>query len=182
MSLTEIGADERGASIGSGLTWGQAVADAIWAWRSTDGFAITGPALEGTLPGEWRRTPNLPVSTALSAPGVGYLQFSNMQPWVMSSPSAFRPAAPPSLTSIEYTRDFNEVKTKGSLGSAARTPDETTFSLFWNSTSSTYLWNRVAVSLIESRNGHDDGYGDGSDHRNRAVATRCSRTPVCSVN
>jgi hypothetical protein len=174
VSLLEIGAEESGASINGGLAWGQVVADEIWAWRSTDGFAITAPAPEGNLPGEWRRTPNLPVSNAPSAPGAGYLQFSHMQPWVMSSPSAFRPAAPPSLTSIEYTRDFNEAKTKGSLASAARTPDETTYSLFWNySTSANYLWNRVAVSLIESRdghefrNGHDDDRDDGSDHRNR---------------
>jgi hypothetical protein len=165
VSLTDIGAD--GASITSGITWGQFVADAIWTWRSTDGFTITSPAPEGSLPGEWRRTPNLPVSTALSAPGAGYLQFSHMQPWVMSSPSAFRPAAPPSLSSPEYTRDFNEVKRMGSFESAARTPDETTYSLFWNSTSSTYLWNRVAVSLIEFRNRDDDGQGDRSDHRNR---------------
>jgi hypothetical protein len=89
VSLLEIGADESGASINSGLAWGQVVADAIGAWRSSDGFTITSPAPEGSLPGEWRRTPNLPLSTALSAPGVGYLQFSHMRPWVMSSPRRF---------------------------------------------------------------------------------------------
>ena len=160
VSLVDIAAHESGASINSGITWGQFVADAIWTWRSTDGFTITGPAPEGSLVGEWRRTPNLPVSTALSAPGAGYLQFSNMVPWLMGSPSAFRPAAPPPLTSSRYARDFNEVKTMGSLGSAARTPDETTYSLFWNSTSATYFWNRVTLSLIESRSGDDDGEGD----------------------
>jgi PAP2 superfamily len=166
VSLVEIGADERPASINSGITWGQVVADAIWTWRSSDGFTMTGAAPEGSLPGEWRRTPNLPVSPALSAPGAGYLQFSHMVPWVMASPSAFQPTAPPSLTSSEYTRDFNEVKTMGSLESAARTPDETLYSLFWNSTSATYFWNRATVSLIESRNGHDDGKGNGSDNQN----------------
>jgi hypothetical protein len=165
VSLTDIAAD--GASINSGITWGQFVADAIWTWRSTDGFTVTGAAPEGSLAGEWRRTPNLPVSTLLSAPGAGYLQFSHMQPWVMSSASAFRPAAPPSLSSPEYARDFNEVQMMGSLGSAARTSDETTYSLFWNSTSATYFWNRVTVSLIESRNGNDADAGDGSDNQRR---------------
>ena len=63
VSLMDIWADESSASINSGVTWGQFVADAIWTWRSTDGFAITGAAPEGSLVGEWRRTPNLPVST-----------------------------------------------------------------------------------------------------------------------
>ena len=167
VSLMDIGADTSSASIDGGITWGQFVADAIWTWRSTDGFTITAPAPEGSLVGQWRRTPNLPVSTALSAPGAGYLQFSNMVPWLMSSPSAFRPAAPPPLTSSEYARDFNEVKTMGSLESAARTSEETTYSLFWNSTTATYLWNRATVSLIESRNRHDDGHSDGSENQNR---------------
>src|SRR2546423_2301594 len=29
---------ERARSIASGITWGQLVADRIWAWRATDGF------------------------------------------------------------------------------------------------------------------------------------------------
>jgi hypothetical protein len=46
-----------------GLQWGQAVADAIWAWRSTDGFTPAPPPfLGGTNVGQWRPTPpgNLP--------------------------------------------------------------------------------------------------------------------------
>ena len=167
VSLADIAAHESGASINSGMTWGQFVADAIWTWRSTDGFTITGPAPEGSLVGEWRRTPNLPVSTALSASGAGYLQFSHMVPWLMGSHLAFRPAAPPPFTSSRYTRDFNEVKTMGSAGSAARTPDQTTSSLFWNSATATYLWNRVTLSLIESRSGDADGEGDRWDDSNR---------------
>ena len=85
----------------------------------------------------------------------------------MGSPLAFRPAAPPPLTSSRYTRDFNEVKTMGSVGSTARTPDQTTYSLFWNSATATYLWNRVTLSLIESRSGDADGEGDRWDNWNR---------------
>ena len=44
VSLASIGAEESGASINSGLTWGQLVAEAIWTWRSTDGFTVTAPA------------------------------------------------------------------------------------------------------------------------------------------
>jgi hypothetical protein len=162
VSLAAIAAHESGASIASGIAWGQAVADQIWAWRSTDGFSTTGPFPDNLAIGQWRRTPNLPVSSALSAPGVGYLQFSLQTPWVMTSPMQFRPGAPPALTSVQYATDFNEVKTMGSFASAARTPDQTTYSLFWNSGTATYLWNRVALSLI---NDHDDkGDHDGWDN------------------
>jgi hypothetical protein len=38
VSLAVLGAREDGAAIASGRAWGQTVADAILAWRSTDGF------------------------------------------------------------------------------------------------------------------------------------------------
>lgn len=38
VSLTSIGARESKLAIANGVTWGQTVADAILAWRSTDGF------------------------------------------------------------------------------------------------------------------------------------------------
>jgi hypothetical protein len=38
-----IGADESSASIANGVAWGQQVADAIWTWRSTDGFNTAAP-------------------------------------------------------------------------------------------------------------------------------------------
>jgi len=96
-----------GASIGSGITGGQFVAEPIWTWRATDGFTITAAALEGILVGEWRRTPNF-LCRWLFRPGAGYLQFSNMVLWLMGSPMAFRPGPPPPLSSTRYAGDFNE--------------------------------------------------------------------------
>jgi len=166
VSLAEIAERQSAASIDSGVSWGQTVADQIWTARLTDGFSITAPFPDGTAPGQWRRTPNLPVSSILSAPGAGYRQISEMMPWVIAAPSAFRPAGPPSLTSAAYTRDFNEVKAMGSFSSAVRTADQTTYSLFWNSGTATYLWNRVALALIDARD-RDRGDGEGDGHGNR---------------
>jgi len=163
VSLAAIAERERAASIDNGIAWGQTVADQIWTARLTDGFSVTAPFPDGTAAGQWRRTPNLPVSATLSAPGAGYRQISEMRPWVMSSVSAFRPAGPPSLNSATYTKDFNEVKAMGSLSSAVRTPDQTTYALFWASGTATYLWNRVALSLIEARN-RDRGDADSDEH------------------
>ena len=79
-----------------------------------------------------------------------------MTPWVINSPSQFRPGGPPDLTSGRYATDFNETKTMGSLSSATRTSDETIYSWFWAVSTATYLWNNLADSLLERREGDDD--------------------------
>jgi hypothetical protein len=143
VSLASIGARESNGAIASGMAWGQTVADAILAWRSTDGFAPAPPPfLGGTGVGVWRPTP------PAFAPGAGP-QFAYMTPWVISTPGQFRPAGPPALTSARYTADFNETKTMGSVSSSTRTSDQTLFAWFWASSTSSYLWNNVAVSLID---------------------------------
>src|SRR5262249_37601100 len=56
-AMTDDG-EAGGQSIARGLAWGQAVADDILAWRSTDGFAtVLPPFVGGTAPGQWRPTP-----------------------------------------------------------------------------------------------------------------------------
>src|SRR6185369_13557387 len=116
--LLEGGDGDNDQSVARGLAWGRSVADAIWIWRSGDGITPAPPPfLGGLAPGEWRPTPPafLPGQTP---------QFAHMTPWVLQSPSQFRPPGPPALTSDQYTADFNEVKSMGSLSSALRTPDQ----------------------------------------------------------
>jgi hypothetical protein len=152
VALAVIGADDSSASIASGVAWGQQVADAIWAWRSTDGFSLAPPSfVGGTAIGQWRPTPNAPAAGTSTA-GAGYPQFFNMPTWSGASPSQFDPGPPPDISSARYLADYNEVKSMGSQGSTLRSADQTIAALFWNSTSASYLWNRVAVSLIEARN------------------------------
>ena len=155
VSMTEIGSHESAASIQSGVTWGQTVADAIIAWRNTDGFTPAPPPFTGGLaPGQWRPTP------PANAPGAGP-QFAYMTPWAIQSPSQFRPAGPPALDSPRYAIDFNETKSMGSATSALRTPDQTIASWFWASRTASYLWNAVALDLIDhdSRDWDDDAGG-----------------------
>lgn len=132
---------ERSESIQKGIEWGQTVADAIWAWRSNDGFAATPPPfIGGTAPGEWR-----PTSSATGlAP-----QLAQVTPWVMESPSQFRPPTPPALDSAQYTADFNEIKFRGSNSSTSRTPDETAAALFWNPGNPPDFWDPVGVALAQ---------------------------------
>jgi membrane-associated phospholipid phosphatase len=79
------------------------------------------------------------------------LQFATMTPFVLQSPSQFRPPGPPALTSATYTADFNEVKSMGSAASTTRTADETLLAKFWNASTPSYSWNAVALALAAER-------------------------------
>ena len=46
-SLARIARYDSAAAIKSGRDWGQTVGDAIWTWRSTDGFSLAAPTWEG---------------------------------------------------------------------------------------------------------------------------------------
>ena len=145
MAILNGGSAERVRSVMRGIQWGQTVADAIWAWRSTDGFTPPPPPfVGGTDIGEWRPTP------PAFAPGAGP-QFAYMTPWAILAPSQFRPGGPPALNSTRYAEVFNETKSMGSLTSSLRTADQTSYALFWNSSTGTYFWDSVAVSLSKQR-------------------------------
>jgi len=141
-SLAALMDTEEADSILSGVAWGQSVADAIWTWRSTDGFTPAPPPfLGGSAVGQWRPTP------PAFAPGA-VPQFATMTPWGIQSPSQFRPGGPPSLTSDRWAADFNETQSMGSISSTLRTDDGTLLSKFWNASTVTYYWNTVALSLL----------------------------------
>lgn len=132
-------------SIQRGIEWGQAVADAIWALRGTDGFSTAPPPFKGgTAPGQWQPTP------PAFAPGLAP-QLAQTTTWVIASPFQFRPSGPPKLTSSQYTADFNETKSMGSANSTSRTDDQTLYVKFWNSTSPAGFWDPVATSLAADR-------------------------------
>jgi hypothetical protein len=156
-SLAGIAADatENSQSIQRGRDWGEQVALAILAWRENDGLNPPAPTYLGRLePGIWRPTPrpnpdpSLPELPGLPglAPSLAYTQ-----PFVIPSPSSFRPAGPPPLTSQEYADDVNEVQSVGALVSDTRTADQTESARFWAGAAAS-IWNRAAVSVARERN------------------------------
>ena len=153
VSLTAIASDphESTSGIAAGIAWGTTAANGILSWRATDGFTPPPPPfLGGNAVGQWRPTP------PAFAPGAGP-QFATMTPWVISTPSQFRPGGPPALTSAHYAADFNETKLTGNINSPVRTPDQTIYSWFWAQSTATYLWNHAADVLLERRaRGEDD--------------------------
>jgi hypothetical protein len=148
-SLDTLATVEKASSINAGVTWGQTVADAIWAWRLMDGFLPPPPPFVGVLGilssptsiGVWRPTPTA------NLPGAGP-QFASMTPWVLLRPSQFRPAPPLALTSPEYAADVNETKQKGNSLSAL--PDDKNTAFFWAGNTPLY-WNRIASQLSAER-------------------------------
>lgn len=141
-SLQRLGDDEDG-SAAEGVAWGKTVADQIIAWRSTDGFSATPPPYPfSTAAGQWRPTPG----------GSGPPKFRTLAtttPFALTSPSQFRPAGPPPLTSTLYEQDLAELVSVGGLTSTARTPFQTETARFWQLASPVAAWDLVADSLAD---------------------------------
>src|SRR5215475_7291581 len=126
-----------------GIDWGTEVAQAVLAWRATDGFSVSYPSFTGgTAVGQWRPTP--PAFGPMSAQG---LAFTTM--FVLDSNTQFRPGSPRSLTSATYTDDFNAVKALGRKTESTRTPDQTALALFWEGNASVH-WNQAANQMARA--------------------------------
>jgi hypothetical protein len=130
-----------------GLAFGQSVADALVQRRADDGSAQAAyPFLppDAGAPGVWT-----PISSAASAqaqlPGWG-----NVTPWVLRSPSQFRPRAPYRLDSRKYAKDYDEILYVGRSDSLTRTAEQTQIAQFWRA-SPTAIWNPILRTAIEAR-------------------------------
>ena len=127
-----------------GIAIGEAAAAAMIAARTNDGRF--GPAAfpTGTLPGQWR-----PVLPAFANDPAGWIR--NMKPFLIDDPARFRSAGPWPLTSAEYAREFNEVKSIGSLTSTTRTAAQTNAARYW-AENPPRTWNRI-VRTISAQQG-----------------------------
>jgi hypothetical protein len=128
------------ASLDRGVTWGVEVAQAVLAWRATDGFLASYPSFTGgTAVGQWRPTP--PAFGAMSAQG---LAFTSM--FVVPTNTLFQPGPPRSLDSPIYADDFNAVKALGRATGSARTEDQSALAVFWEGNASVH-WNQAANQM-----------------------------------
>ena len=121
-----------------GVAVGAAAARGILALRGCDASFPQTPAppfVGGTAPGVWRPTPsgNLPMAV----PWLG-----SVVPFTLTRPSQFQASPPPSLTSVEYTRDYDEVRAVGAINSSSRTAEQTDIAHFW-AANYVVLWNQV---------------------------------------
>jgi PAP2 superfamily len=128
-------------SVAAGLAWGKSVGDQTLAWRAADGFNAAPPGYTySPVPGQYQAT-----VAGLVAPK--FQTLATTTPFALTSPSQFRPAGPPALTSDRYTASFNEVKALGGKASTVRSITETETATFWQVDTPTGQWDRVADSL-----------------------------------
>jgi hypothetical protein len=103
-----------GSARTEGIKLGIAVAEAVQADRANDGTNATDIYRPHTTPGAYVPT-TLPL----------WEQYARAKPWVLKSADQFRPGPPPALSSAEWARDYDEVKSLGGTKSTARTREQT---------------------------------------------------------
>lgn len=140
-----------------GVVLGQQAARENLERRASDGVApgpwppLTGPIAEPPYqpsgePGDYAFTPPFdapPLGPVALFPGWGRLA-----PFAIRL-DVHRLPGPDSLASARYARDFNLLKSVGSLHSSARNADQTETAFFWFESES--MWNDIARGMIQRR-------------------------------
>lgn len=132
-----------------GVRVGRIVAERILLARANDGWnAAPTPYSLPLTPGNWQPAP--PANAAAT-----FTHYPAVVPFATQSSSQFMPNPPPAMTSFEYSRDLNEVKSLGSATSTTRTADQTRIAQLWANvntpTNFLFVWNNVARSVALSR-------------------------------
>lgn len=145
----------RAASLGSipdgrakndGIAVGEAAAAAMMAVRRDDGsetpefYQPPSPA-----PGQWQMTPSC------GGRGGQFLHWRNVKPFGIRTARQFRLDPPPALTRTTYTRDYNEVKTVGSLVSTERPQDRTDVARVFATFTATQVFNPIARNAAQGK-------------------------------
>jgi hypothetical protein len=145
-----LGAIPDGPAKTAGIATGEEAASTLIALRASDGSS---PAQFYTAPqpaaGEWQPTPSCPVVGGVQVGA--FLQWRNVTPFGVGSVAAFLPAPPPALTSNEYAKAYDEVKTLGSRTSTQRPQDRADVVNFYAQSSPTYIFNLVARQIAAGR-------------------------------
>jgi hypothetical protein len=108
-----------------GIRYGNRAARRIIRLRANDGRFAGITFDEPLAPGVWRPTP--PLFAPFFDPWL-----SQVEPFLLKSPSQFRPAGPPALTSDTYEEEFEEVRDYGVKTGSLRTAKQTETALFFS--------------------------------------------------
>jgi hypothetical protein len=149
---TSLGVIADGPAKTEGIRVGQSVAERWLTLRSGDGLeASVSFPLPAPGPGVWEPVPTYPSPNPITPPPVAEWQ-AQFKPFALRSADQFleRVSPPPALTSVTYTRDFNQTKSYGALNSAVRTPDQTEIGLFWTDNPAAQ-YSRALRGLVASQ-------------------------------
>jgi hypothetical protein len=116
-----------------GIKLGMEVADAVQADRANDGTDAPDTYRPHAAPGAY-----VPTTTPV------WEQYARAKPWVLRNADQFRPGPPPALSSAEWARDYDEVKSLGGTKSTARTAEQTEAVKFWGNANFGGAWQAMA--------------------------------------
>ena len=128
-----------GPSKTGGIAVGEQAAAAMIAARTNDGRFGSFRFAVGSEPGVWR-----PVLPAFVNDPAAWLK--DVRPFLIEDPSQFRSKGRLELTSHRYAREFDEVRSLGSLTSTERTADQTHAARYW-AENPPATWSRVFRTL-----------------------------------
>jgi hypothetical protein len=131
-----------------GLAVGYAAADRMLLEIRGTTTTIPLPYTGSTAIGQWRPTP--PAEAPMA-----FVYLATTTPFTMTSPSQFRPGPPPAVTSGRYTKDYDEVKARGSAlahpaAGACPAPADTDMARFYSGNFGAQ-WNQVARDMAIDR-------------------------------
>jgi hypothetical protein len=134
-----------GQSKVDGIAVGEAAAAQLIAARSGDG---SGPPQfhvpASSAAGEWQVTPSCPPAGGI------LLHWRNVDPFGVNSSTQFRAAPPPSLSSPQYARDYEEVLEVGAASSEARSSDRADVARLYASLLAVGVWNTAAQQIADA--------------------------------
>jgi hypothetical protein len=131
-----------GAGKDAGVAAGEHAANDVLARRADDGSAAPDTYRPFTTAGRY-------VPTLLPASP----QWGQRKPWLMTSPSQFRPGPPPALDGDQWARELAEVKAMGGARSTQRSAEQTEVARFWE-TSHPMIYHALVRSVAD-RPGRD---------------------------
>jgi hypothetical protein len=137
---TSLAAIPDGEPKSKGIQLGEQVAAEILALRAKDGADAPNTYRPYTAAGIYVPTA-LPVASS----------WGQVTPFAIKESSQFRPAAPVSLQSAQWAKDYNEVKKMGAKTGSGRTAEQTDIARLWELTGPG-LHNPVARQLAATKN------------------------------
>jgi hypothetical protein len=122
---TSLGQVPDGVPKEQGIRYGEHAAEHIIELREDDGRFAPVVFDMPLAPGVWRPTP------PAMAPFFG-AWLSQVEPFVLDSPSQFRPGTPPPIMSDLYVEEFEEVRDYGASVGSLRSPEQTETARFFS--------------------------------------------------